>query len=104
MQSLLNEVHQQFIDVVRQGRGKRLKEIPEIFSGLVWTGQRSIELGLVDGLGDTRSVARDVLKAEKLVDYTVKEGVFDRFARKFGLSAGASAVRALIVQEQVQWH
>ncbi len=104
MQSLLNEVHQQFIDVVRQGRGKRLKEIPEIFSGLVWTGQRSIELGLVDGLGDTRSVARDVLKAEKLVDYTVKEGVFDRFARKFGLSAGASAVRALTMQEQLSLH
>ncbi|KAG0323411.1 hypothetical protein BGZ97_006773 [Linnemannia gamsii] len=104
MQSLLNEVHQQFIEVVRQGRGKRLKEMPEIFSGLVWTGQRSIELGLVDGLGDMRSVARDVLKAEKLVDYTVKEGVFDRFARKFGLSAGASAVRALTMQEQVSLH
>lgn len=102
MQNLLNEVHQQFIDAVRQGRGKRLKETPEIFSGLVWTGQRGVALGLADGLGDTRYVLRELLKTEKIVDYTVKEGMFDRFARKFGLSAGAFAVRALTSQDPLQ--
>ncbi|OIQ80664.1 putative signal peptide peptidase SppA [mine drainage metagenome] len=83
-QSLLNEIHQQFIAVVREGRGKRLKETPEIFSGLFWSGQRSIELGLADGLGSSDSVARDVIKEENIVDFTTHEGLADRFAKRFG--------------------
>jgi protease-4 len=89
-QQMLNEIHQQFIDVVRQGRGKRLKENPDIFSGLIWTGQKSIELGLADEMGSVESVARDVVKAEDIVDYTTHEGLADRLAKKFG--AGVAGV------------
>jgi len=81
---LLDEVHQQFIAVVKKGRGGRLKESPEIFSGLMWTGARSIELGLADGYGSVDTVARDVIKAEEIVDYTRKENVAERIARRFG--------------------
>ena len=83
-QKMINEIHQQFIQVVRQGRGTRLKETPEMFSGLVWTGQKSIELGLADDLGDVNYVAREVIKAEVVVDYTPHESVVERFARRFG--------------------
>jgi len=82
--SLLNDVHRQFIDVVKKGRGKRLKESPEIFSGLFWTGDKSIALGLADGYGSVDTVARDVIKAEDIVDYTRKENVAERIARRFG--------------------
>lgn len=94
-QKMLDQIHQQFIDAVKQGRGQRLKETSDMFSGLFWTGQQSLELGLVDALGDVNSVARDILKAETVVDYSVKEGFTDRFARKFGLAFGAGAVKAL---------
>jgi protease-4 len=87
---MLAEIHQQFITVVREGRGKRLKETPETFSGLIWTGQKGIELGLADGMGSVESVARDVIKAENIVDYTTREGFADRLAKKFG--AGAASV------------
>lgn len=94
-QKMLNEVHQQFIDVVRQGRGTRLKETPEIFSGLFWTGSRAIELGLADDFGSVNSVARDVLKADQLVDYTEQEGLRERVLKKFGAAVGAGAVKSL---------
>ncbi len=83
-QKLLDEIHQQFIQVVRQGRGKRLKETPDMFSGLVWTGQKSIELGLADAFGNVDYVAREVIKAEEVVDYTPHESVVERFARHIG--------------------
>ncbi|HMJ49888.1 MAG TPA: S49 family peptidase, partial [Burkholderiales bacterium] len=83
-QKMLNEIHQQFIQVVRQGRGKRLKETPDLFSGLVWTGQKSVDLGLADGFGNVDYVAREVIKAEEVVDYTPHESVVERFARHFG--------------------
>jgi protease-4 len=82
---MLEEIHQQFIDVVRKGRGKRLKETPDTFSGLVWNGQRGVEMGLADGFGTVDSVARDVIKAEDIVDYTVKESFADRLAKRFGV-------------------
>jgi protease-4 len=89
-QQMLNEIHQQFIAAVKQGRGARLKESPELFSGLVWTGQRSIELGLADALGSVDSVARDAIKAEEVVDFTVQENIASRVARKFGATLGKS--------------
>jgi protease-4 len=89
-QSMLDEIHQQFIAAVKQGRGARLKETPEMFSGLVWSGQRSIELGLTDALGSVNSVARDVIKAEDVVDFTQQETLADRVARKFGASMGST--------------
>ena len=83
---MLEEIHAQFIQVVRKGRGKRLKETPETFSGLVWSGQKSIELGLADGYGSVESVARDVIKAEEIVDFTPQEGLADRLVGKFGIA------------------
>ncbi|MDP2056386.1 MAG: S49 family peptidase, partial [Thiobacillus sp.] len=81
---MLEEIHAQFIGVVREGRGKRLKETPEMFSGLVWSGEKSIQLGLADGLGNVESVARDVIKAEDIVDYTQQEGLAERLAGRLG--------------------
>jgi protease-4 len=88
--TLIKDIHQQFIGVVREGRGKRLKETPDMFSGLIWTGQMSVELGLADGFGTLDSVARDVVKAEDIVDYTQKEGIAEKFARRFGAGVASS--------------
>ena len=88
---MLEEIHGQFIGVVREGRGKRLKETPEMFSGLVWSGEKSIELGLADALGSVESVARDVVKAEDIVDYTQQESFAERLAGRLG-AAMASAL------------
>ncbi|GAA5158460.1 S49 family peptidase [Viridibacterium curvum] len=97
--SMLAEIHQQFIDVVRKGRGNRLKETPEMFSGLFWSGAKSIELGLADGYGTVDSVAREVIKAPEVRDYTARENIAERFAKRFGASVmsgitgGADEVR-----------
>jgi protease-4 len=96
-QDMLDQIHQQFIDAVKAGRGKRLHDSPEIFSGLFWTGEKSVELGLADGYGDTDYVAREVIKAPDVVDYTVKQGLADRLAKRFGAAVGTAAVHALIV-------
>jgi len=81
---MLEEIHNQFIGVVKEGRGKRLKDTPELFSGLVWSGQASIEMGLADGLGSVESVARDVIKAEEVVDFTYRPGFVERLASRLG--------------------
>ena len=86
-QLLLNDIHQQFIDVVKTGRGKRLKETPEMFSGLMWTGAQSIQLGLADDFGSVDSVARDVIKADKVLDYSIKDNIAERFAKRLGAGA-----------------
>ena len=95
VQGMLAEIHQQFIDAVKNGRGKRLKETPEMFSGLIWSGAKSIELGLADGQGTMDSVARDVIKVETLVDFTSRENIVDRFARRLGTSLGDTALRSV---------
>jgi protease IV len=94
-QGMLDQIHKQFINAVKAGRGKRLKETPEMFSGLFWTGQQAVELGLADQLGNLDFVAREVVKAEELVDYTRRDNVAERLAKKFGASIGEGAVRAL---------
>jgi protease-4 len=94
-QSMLDDIHRQFIDVVRKGRGARLKESPDMFSGLMWTGAKSVELGLADGYGTLDSVARDVIKAEDIRDYTVKPNFAEKFARRFGSEMADSLGRAL---------
>jgi protease-4 len=81
---LLESIHQQFIQSVKEGRGERLKESPEIFSGLFWTGEEGIELGLADALGDADYVAREVIKAEDIVDYTPQPDLFKRFSDRLG--------------------
>lgn len=93
-QQLLDDIHQQFIKAVKDGRGSRLKNDPQLFSGMVWIGEKGIPLGLADGLGSTRSVARDVIKAEKTVDYTQQDDLSSRVARKIGVEF-AGGVRSL---------
>ena len=87
---LIGEIHDQFIAAVREGRGKRLKETPDMFSGLIWTGTKSIELGLADAVGGLDYVAREVIKAEDIVDYTQKDNIAEKFARRFGAGAMSS--------------
>ncbi len=82
--NMLEEIHQQFIQAVRTGRGERLHETPDMFSGLVWTGEKSIQLGLTDGLGNVKSVAKDVIKAKNIVDFTPTEDITDRLAKRLG--------------------
>ena len=95
-QKMLGEIHQQFISVVRKGRGERLKETPEMFTGLIWTGEQSVKLGLADGLGGVDYVAREVIKAEKVVDFSPKENVFEQLSERLGTRFGATLGRAAV--------
>lgn len=90
VKNLLSEVHQQFIDVVKEGRGSKLSQNSEIFSGLFWNGESALELGLIDGFGDVYSVARDNLGYEEVVDFTIYETFADRFAKKIGAGISSS--------------
>ena len=93
--AMIDQIHQQFIGVVKQGRGERLKESPETFSGLFWNGEEAIRLGLVDKLGNLDYVAREVIKAEDVIDYTPRDNVAERLAKRFGAAIGQGAVKAL---------
>jgi protease-4 len=97
VRQMLAEIHQQFIAVVRKGRGERLRETSDTFSGLVWNGETGVKMGLADGFGTLESVARDVIKADKIVDFTTKENLADRLAKRFGAGV-ASAFRGLSLQ------
>ena len=94
-QAMLDQIHQQFIGVVKAGRGDRLKDTPDMFSGLFWTGQQAVDMGLADALGSLDGVARDVVKASDVIDYTRHENVAERLAKRFGASIGAGAVQAM---------
>ena len=94
-QAMLDQIHQQFIKVVKDGRGKRLKETPETFSGLFWSGEEAVRLGLADDFGNLEFVAREVIKAEEVIDYTPHENVAERLAKRFGAAMGEGAVKAL---------
>ncbi|MCC6531523.1 MAG: S49 family peptidase [Burkholderiales bacterium] len=93
-QNMLDAIHTQFIKVVREGRGERLKDVPELFTGLMWTGQKSIDLGLADALGSVEYVAREIIKAEDLVDYTPRENIAERVAKRFGAAMAETLLRA----------
>jgi protease IV len=93
--TMVDQIHQQFITVVRNGRGERLKETPQTFSGLFWNGEEAVRQGLADGIGTLDFVARDVIKAEEIVDYTPRDNVAERLAKRFGASVGAGAVKAM---------
>jgi len=93
--AMIEQIHQQFIAVVKEGRGERLKETPDTFSGLFWNGEEAVKLGLVDGLGNLDFVAREVVHAEEIIDYTTRDNVAERLAKRFGASVGAGAVKAL---------
>lgn len=94
-QALLDQIHQQFIDVVKAGRGDRLKEDADTFSGLFWSGQKAVEIGLADHLGTLDFVAREVVKAEEIIDYTRRDNVAERLVKRFGVAIGEGAVRML---------
>jgi protease-4 len=101
-QTLLDQIHAQFIQVVREGRGKRLKETPELFTGLFWSGQQAVDIGLADGLGNVDYVAREIVKAEDIIDYTRHDNVAERLAKRFGAAIGEGAVHALQRQPAVR--
>jgi protease-4 len=93
--AMIDQIHLQFIAVVKEGRGARLHETPEIFSGLFWNGEEAIKLGLADKYGNLDYVAREVVKAEEIIDYSPRDNVAERIAKRFGASVGAGAVQAL---------
>ncbi len=95
---LLDEVHKQFVEIVRKGRGARLKENEAMFSGLMWTGSQSIQMGLADDFGTVDSVARDLIKAEDILDYSVKENIAERFAKRLGAEMGQGFAARLFGQ------
>ena len=94
-ETLLAEIHQQFVDTVRKGRGDRLKPDVDVFNGLVWTGERSLSLGLVDALGSASYVAREIVGAEDIVDFTPQETVIERVGKRLGTSLGAAVREAI---------
>ena len=94
-QAMIEQIHQQFISVVKAGRGDRLKASPETFSGLFWNGEEAVRLGLADKLGNLDFVAREVVMAEEVVDYTPRDNVAERLAKRFGAAVGEGAVKAL---------
>lgn len=102
IQGLLGNIHQQFIDTVRKGRGDKLKENDKLYSGLVWTGEESVKIGLIDGLGSSSYVAREIVKADKIIDYTPKQTFIDRFAERLGVSFGASVTNKLMPNSYFQ--
>jgi protease-4 len=95
LESMLDNIHQQFINTVRQGRGERLKENDQLFSGLVWTGEQSMEIGLVDGLGSADYVAREIIGVEKMVNFTHRPPLFERFAERIGATMANTLAESL---------
>jgi protease-4 len=92
---MIDQIHKQFIAVVKEGRGTRLHETPETFSGLFWNGEDAVRQGLADHYGNLDYVAREVVKAEDVIDYTLQENVAERLAKRFGASIGAGAIHEL---------
>jgi protease-4 len=86
VQSMLNDIHQEFIQAVKIGRGERLKNHPDLFSGLVWAGAESIRLGLTDGIGNVQSVAKNEIGEEKIVDFTAQEPFLEKLAKNLGIA------------------
>ena len=100
-QGSLDVIHQQFITQVKNGRGDRLKESKDLFSGLIWSGEQALDMGLIDGLGSAGHVARDVIGAEDIIDYSVQRDPFEAFIKKMGLQAGMSFAAGMVQQIQV---
>jgi protease IV len=93
--AMIDQIHQQFIAVVKDGRGDKLKANDETFSGLFWNGEEAIRIGLVDKIGNLDFVAREVVKAEEIIDYTTHDNLAERFAKRFGAAIGYGAIKAL---------
>ena len=93
--AMIEQIHRQFIKVVKDGRGTRLKETPETFSGLFWNGEEAVRQGLADKIGNLDYVAREVIQAPEIIDYTPKENIAERLAKRFGASIGQGAIKAM---------
>ncbi|MDH4273586.1 MAG: S49 family peptidase [Gammaproteobacteria bacterium] len=102
MQMILDSVHKQFINAVKNGRGKRLQENPKLFSGLIWTGEQGVALGLADAFGSTGFVAREVIGAEDIADFTEHENLMDRFAQRVGAAMGGASLGALLTEPKMR--
>lgn len=102
VQALLEGVHQQFISAVKQGRGQRLKDEPQLFSGLFWTGQQAVELGLADGFGSVGSVARNVVGAEEIVDYTRRPDPLSGLISQLGVQLRSAVLAGLASSDRVE--
>ncbi|MDH5776950.1 MAG: S49 family peptidase, partial [Gammaproteobacteria bacterium] len=102
VKQLLGTIHRQFIDTVKEGRGTRLKDDKRLFTGLVWTGEESVELGLIDGLGSSSYVAREVIEAENIVNYTPTESVLERFAARIGTSFASAVMQVIGTQNRLR--
>ena len=101
-QAMIDQIHQQFIKVVKEGRGKRLKETPDTFSGLFWNGEEAVELGPGRPASATSTTWRaKSSRPRRSIDYTPKENVAERLAKRFGASIGAGAVKALQGDSQI---
>ncbi|MGE5153123.1 MAG: S49 family peptidase, partial [Bdellovibrio bacteriovorus] len=103
IQGVLNDLHRQFIAAVKQGRGDRLKGGDEVFSGLFWSGEQALELGLVDGLGSSSYVARELIKAETIVDYTKKRDLFEGLAKRLGAGVAQGLVDVIASLSWGDW-
>lgn len=101
VKTMLSQIHQQFIDTVKQGRGDKLKDSDKLFSGLIWTGEESVKLGLVDGLGSSSYVAREIIQAENIVDYTPRERLLERLADRLGASMASTLARSLKLESML---
>ena len=102
IQGLLDNIHTQFIDTVREGRGARLVDSPDIFTGLVWTGEQGVKLGLVDGLASASYVARELIGAEDIVNYTPRQDFFQRFSEQFGVAMVKALAQTTGMQPRLQ--
>lgn len=103
LQGMLDAIHQQFMTAVKQGRGERLKENPDVFSGLMWTGEQGVALGLVDALGSIRYVAEEVIGEKTILDYTKRTGWMERLLDGTEMSLGAALIKGLGLNGTVQW-
>jgi len=102
-QSVLDTTHQQFIDAVKQGRGDRLADNPELFSGLIWTGEQAVELGLIDGLGSASSVAREQFNTDHLIDYSYRPNAVERLAERLGVGVASQVMNTLGITSSMQF-
>ena len=103
MQRIVDQIHEQFIEAVKKGRGERLAQRADIFSGLVWNGDQARELGLVDHIGSTGYALRDLLQLEEQIDYTPVDDWFKTFSRQFGAGAG-SALDGLLMKQALEFN
>ena len=103
LQGMLDEIHHQFITAVQQGRGERLKDRPEVFSGLMWTGEQGVELGLVDALSSVQQVADEVIGETTIQDYTKRTRWLDRLFDETETSMSAALLKTLGLDGAVQW-